>query len=247
MTYRFYAPTASRTGVRVRLPDSEAAHLTHALRLKTGATIQLFDGQGHEFSGSIVTTDRTGTVVETFEPIDPAPEPLVAITLAQALLKGRKFDAVVRDAVMLGVSAVRPLITDHTDVPDAALHSDIACQRWRKIAIASAKQSGRAVVPVIESPISFNRHLTGTGDGLRVILVEPSAGPLPDRLDLLMSRPRPQHAMLTVGPEGGWSENELNRARAEGWEMLTLGSRTLRSDATPIVSVAILLYVWGDL
>lgn len=247
MTHRFYAPNASRTGARVRLPDSEAAHLTHTLRLKTGATIQLFDGEGHEFNGAIVTTDRTGTVVETFEPVDPAPEPRVAITLAQAVLKGRKFDSVVRDAVMLGVSAVRPLITDHTDVPDAALHSDIACQRWRRIAIASAKQSGRAVVPVIESPTSFNRHLIGTRDGLRVILVEPSTGPPSDRLNLLVSRPRPRHAMLTVGPEGGWSENELNRARAEGWEMLTLGSRTLRSDATPIVSVSVLLHVWGEL
>ena len=81
-----------------------------------------------------------------------------------------------------------------------------------------AKQSGRAVVPVIESPIAFDRHLSDTGDGLRVILVEPPAGPACDRLDRLTSGPRPQHAMLTIGPEGGWSEDELSRARAEGWE-----------------------------
>ena len=247
MTHRFYAPTASRTVVRVRLPDGEAAHLTHALRLKAGATIRVFDGRGHEFSGAIVTTDRTGTVVETLEPVDPAPEPRVAITLAQAVLKGRKFDSVVRDAVMLGVSVVRPLITAHTDVPDAALRGDSACERWEKIAVASAKQSGRAVVPVIESPISFDRHLSGAGDGLRVILVEPPARPPCGRLDRLTSRPRPRRAMLTIGPEGGWSEHELTRARAEGWEPLTLGSRTLRADAAPVVSLAVLLYVWGDL
>ena len=247
MTHRFYSPAASRAGVRVRLPDSEAAHLTHALRFKTGATVQLFDGQGHEFIGAIVTTDRTGTVVETLEPVDSAPEPKVAITLAQAVLKGRKFDSVVRDAVMLGVAAVRPLITAHTDLPDAALHSNSAYQRWEKIAIASAKQSGRAVVPAIEAPISFDRHLSDTGDGLRVILVEPPAGPPPDRLDVLTSRPRPRRAMLTIGPEGGWSKDELSRARAKGWEMLTLGSRTLRADAAPVVSVAVLLYVWGEL
>ena len=247
MTHRFFVPAASRAGVRVRLPDSEAAHLTRTLRLRAGATIQVFDGQGHEFSGAIVTTDRTGTVVETLERVDSAPEPRVAITLAQAVLKGRKFDSVVRDAVMLGVSAVRPLITAHTDVADAALRGDSARQRWEKIAVASAKQSGRAVVPVVESPISFDRHLSDSGDGLRVILVEPPAGPACDRLDRLTSGPRPQHAMLTIGPEGGWSEDELSRARAEGWETLTLGSRTLRADVAPVVSVAVLLYIWGEL
>ena len=247
MTHRFYAPTASRTGLRVRLPDSEAVHQTHALRLRAGATVQVFDGRGHEFSGTIVTTDRTGTVVETLAPVDPAPEPQVAITLAQAVLKGRKFDSVVRDAVMLGVSAVRPLITAHTDVPEAALRSGSTRQRWEHIAVASAKQSGRAVVPVIESPMSFERHLGNTGEGLRMILVEPPVGPARDRPDVLTTRPRPRHAVLTIGPEGGWSEEELIRARAEGWEMLTLGSRTLRADAASVVSVGVLLYVWGEL
>jgi 16S rRNA (uracil1498-N3)-methyltransferase len=247
VTHRFYAPKASHTGVRVRLPDSEAAHLTDALRLKAGAAIQVFDGQGHEFRGAIVSTDRTGTVIETLDPVDPASEPQVAITLAQAVLKGRKFDSVIRDAVMLGVSAVRPLITARTDVPEAALRGDSVRQRWEKIAVASAKQSGRAVVPVIESPISFDRHLSETNDGLRVMLIEPPAEPPRDRLALLTSRTRPRQAMLTIGPEGGWSEYELNRARVKGWETLTLGSRTLRADAAPVVAIAVLLYVWGEL
>jgi len=107
---RFYAPTASRTGVRVHLPDSEAAHLTHVLRPKAGATIQIFDGKAHEFIGAIITTDRTDAVVETLEPFDPVPQPRVTITLAPAILKRRKFDSIVRDAVMLGVSALQPLV-----------------------------------------------------------------------------------------------------------------------------------------
>ena len=102
-------------------------------------------------------------------------------------------------------------------------------------------------MPVIETPISFDRHLSETGDDLRVILIEPPAAPPCDGLDLLTSRARPHHAMLTIGPEGGWSEDELSRARAEGWETLTLGSRTLRADAAPVVAIAVLLYVWGEL
>jgi 16S rRNA (uracil1498-N3)-methyltransferase len=247
MTHRFYAPKATHTGMRVSLPDSEAAHLTHALRLKVGATIQVFDGQGREFNGAIISTDRAGTVVKTLDPIDPAPEPKVAITLAQAVLKGRNFDSIIRDAVMLGVSVIQPLLTARTDVPEAALRSDSLRQRWEKIAIASSKQSGRAVVPVIESPISFDRHLSDISNDLRVILVEPPARPPHDRLDLLTSRACPRHATLTIGPEGGWSDDELNRARAKGWETLTLGSRTLRADAAPVVAITVLLYVWEEL
>lgn len=233
--------------MRVHLPASEAAHLTHVLRLKAGATIQVFDGQGHEFIGAIVTTDRTGTVIETLQPFDPVPEPGVAITLAQTILKGRKFDSVVRDAVMLGVSAIQPLITSHTDVPAVAVRGDPARQRWENIAVASAKQSGRAVVPVIETPMSFDRLLSESHDGLRLMLVEPSTGQPSDRVELLTTRPRPQRAMLAIGPEGGWSEDELHQASTEGWEALTLGSRTLRADAAPVVAVAVLLYVWGEL
>jgi len=121
----------------------------------------------------------------------------------QALLKDRKFDAVVRNAVMLGVSAVRPLITAHADVPDAAIRGDSARHRWEIMAVASAKQCGRAVVPVIESQIAIDRHLLDAGEGLRLLLVEPAAGPSCGRLSMLTSRPRPQHATLTIGPEGG--------------------------------------------
>ena len=86
-----------------------------------------------------------------------------------------------------------------------------------------------------------------SNDGLRVMLIEPPAEPPRDRLALLTSRTRPRQAMLTIGPEGGWSEYELNRARVKGWETLTLGSRTLRADAAPVVAIAVLLYVWGEL
>jgi len=247
VAHRFYAPAASQTGLLVRLPDTEGAHLHRVLRLKAGADVRVFDGQGHEFSGTVLTVDRTGVTIETLQPIVPVREPRVAITLAQAVLTGRKFDTVVRDAVMLGVSAVCPLVTAHTDVPDAALHGESARQRWERIAVASAKQSGRAVVPVIGSPISIDRHLSDAAGELNVLLVEPGADPSCSRLDALASRPPPRHATVALGPEGGWSEGELNDARTEGWTLVTLGARTLRADAVPVAAVSLLLYIWGEL
>jgi len=79
------------------------------------------------------------------------------------------------------------------------------------------------------------------------MLVEPSTGLPSDRIDLLTTRPNPQRAMLTIDPEDGWSEDELNQADAEGWGALTLGSLTLRAHTAPVTAIAVLLYVWGEL
>ena len=116
MTNRFYAPEAFEINLRVRLPEHETNHLTKVLHLEVGSTIHVFDGQGHEFRGTLVSTDQKWTFVDTLEPIEPAPEYPVSIILAQALLKGREFDQAIRDATMLGVSAIQPLITSYTDV-----------------------------------------------------------------------------------------------------------------------------------
>ena len=209
--------------------------------------MQVFDGRGHEFSGTVRTVDRSGAIVETLQPVSPVREPRVAITLAQSVLTGRKFDTVVRDAVMLGVTGVRPLVTTHTDIPDAALRGESVRQRWERIAVASAKQSGRAVVPLIESPVPIERHLSEAAGELHVVLVEPGGDHPCSHLDDLASRSPPQDATVTIGPEGGWSESELNVARREGCTLLTLGARTLRADAVPIAAVSLLLYIWGEL
>ena len=247
MNNRFYAPEAKGINLRVRLPEDEATHLTKVLRLEIGSRIHVFDGQGHEFRGKLVRIDHTGTFVDTFEPIEPAPESPVSIILAQALLKGRKFDQVIRDATMLGVSAIQPLITSYTDVPKSTIKRNSTQERWRRISVSSAKQSGRAVVPTIESPISIEQHLAQKPSGSRLMLVEPDAQTSYKRLDSLSTDIVPSQAIITIGPEGGWSNNELAAARKEAWELLTLGSRTLRADAAPVAAIAVFLFLWGDL
>ena len=247
MTNRFYAPEASGINLRVRLPEHEANHLTKVLRLEIGSTIHVFDGQGHEFRGTLVSADHKGTFVNTLEPIEPAPESPVSIILAQALLKGRKFDQVIRDATMLGVSAIQPLITSYTDVSKTIINRSASQGRWQRIAVSSAKQSGRAVVPTVNCPVPIEQYLTQRPSGRRLMLVEPDAQSCYKRLDTLSTEVVPSQAIVTIGPEGGWSNKELATAREETWELLTLGSRTLRADAAPIAAIAVFLFLWGDL
>ena len=244
--HRFFVPDATATHQRLRLPDDEAAHLSRVLRLRAGASIRVFDGHGHEYAARVESTDRGKVLVRTLEPVATAPEPSVAITLAQSVLKGRAFDTVVRDATMLGVAAIQPLVTARTDAPGDAARADALRTRWHRVAVASAKQSGRAVVPVVRPAISLADHLTACNDERHLMLVEPSAARGAATTGLV-SGPPPRTATVTIGPEGGWCDAELERARSCGCDLVTLGRRTLRADAVPVTAVAVLLYVWGDL
>lgn len=248
MSPRFYAPTAENTGDLIDLPADEAGHLTRVLRLKPGAPVRVFNGRGGEFDASVEAIAKGRVGVRLGATREAQPEPRVAITLAQAVLKGDKMDDVVRDAVMMGVAAVQPLVTARTEVSLAALARSRRRARWERIAVSSAKQCGRAIVPSILEPRSFADvvaalgHLTLPGPGL--IFVEPAAANGAQTLGELAAAP-PRETTVVIGPEGGWAAEELERAAAV-CRLVTLGGRTLRADAMAIVALAALYAVWKE-
>jgi len=243
---RFFAPAAGGPGDRILLPVDEAEHLTRVLRLSRGDRVRVFNGHGAEFEAVVDAADREGVHLTIGAPCVPAPEPRVAITLAQAVLKGDKMDDVVRDAVMMGVAAIHPILTVRSEISLASLARGRRRERWERIAVSSAKQCGRAVVP----PIAETRQLTlGDGSfpvvfpGPVFILVEPntSAGVGLGQLDSTV----PSHATLVVGPEGGWTTEEVRAAAAVG-TLVTLGQRTLRADAMALVALSAMFARWGE-
>ena len=244
--HRFYAPDAARSGQTVDLPRGEAHQLVHVLRLRSGAVVRVFDGRGREFTGRVDTAGRSAATVRTLEPLTPPPEPAVRLTLALALLKGRATDTVVRDATMLGAAAIQPLTTAHSrSAPEAA---GAAVERWRSIGISSAKQCGRAVVPAVAPIAPFTGFAAEAGAAaLRILLVEPAVRKPHANVRVLAGRAAPPDATIAVGPEGGWTAAEVDAAAAAGFELLTLGARTLRADAAPAAAIAVLQHIWGDL
>jgi 16S rRNA (uracil1498-N3)-methyltransferase len=241
MPPRFLADSidvASSTG---RLSADEARHLSQVLRLGTGDEIAVFDGAGREFRARVDDVDRNGASVTLLEAIEPAAEPAVRLTLAQAYLKSDKMDDVVRDATMMGVTTIEPLVTEHT-----VRHPGRSQDRWRKIAVSSAKQCGRALVPAVGGGTPFSDWLPADSSAMRLLLVEPSASVEGHPVSTLAGD-RPASASLLVGPEGGWSADEIAAAVRAGCLPITLGRRTLRADAVPIVAIGVLQFVWGDL
>lgn len=245
--HRFFAPALDAGDETVTLPRDEAEHLTRVLRLGVGDTVAVFDGRGHEFLARVSGAVRRDVSVQLISRLEPAAEPAVPLTLVQAVLKGEKMDDVVRDAVMLGAAAVQPIVTVRAEVTVAALIKGARVERWRRVALASVKQSRRAVMPEIRTPLSLETYLAEPAAALRVMLVEPSASLEAEPLSALRGAATPSDAAVLVGPEGGWTDQECAAARARGIRLVTLGQRTLRADAVPIAAISVLQFLWGDL
>lgn len=247
MTPRFYAPALRPESGAIELPPDEAEHLTRVLRLGVGATVRVFDGRGLECRARVVHAARGDVRLEVERRVDAAEEPRVRVTLAQAVVKGDKMDGIIRDAVMLGVAAIQPVLTARTDVPESAFATGTRVERWRRIVIASVKQCGRAVVPELSAPESLDACLRRGHDGLRLMLVEPGTTAGAVTGEALRSMSPIGSAQVLVGPEGGWTPAEVSMAQEAGCQLLTLGTRTLRADATPLIALGVLQYLWGDL
>jgi len=235
-------------GDLVALPPDETEHLTRVLRLGAGSHVRVFSGRGAEFDAVVEEVGKDVVRVRLGLPHDPAREARLSVTLAQAVLKGDKMDDVVRDAVMIGVSVIRPIITTRTEITASTLEKAHRRDRWERIAIASAKQCGRAVVPAIHEPVSvevLTQTLLGEWlDGPALLLVEPGAYKSTIAFNELEVE-APRAATLVVGPEGGWTLEEIETA-SSACRLVTMGERTLRADAMGLVAVAALFARWKE-
>ena len=252
---RFYAPPAafSPDEKSVTLSAEETRHARDILRLQSGAEIFVFDGAGREFHCTVQTINRDATELSVTAEVEPArPESPLNLTLAIALLKGEKFDLVIQKATELGVKRIVPLDTERADVrlrDNEGTNKRVA--RWRRIALEAAKQTGRAYIPEIAAPLTLNQLLAAVDDEelstnvTRLMFSERGGRSLAEAMNNFAGRPLGMVAV--VGPEGGWSDEELELAHEAGWEIVTLGGRTLRAETAGIIVVALLQHRFGDL
>lgn len=242
---RFFAPPGAFTRESVRLDVDEARYLREVLRLKVGDQVYVFNGRGQEFQCTVEEARRDSSLLKVVSEIEPArPESPLQLTLAVALLKGEKFDLVVQKATELGVTAITPVTTKLADIrlrdqSDARKRMT----RWQRIALEAAKQSGRTIVPEVGEPVAFGQCVINTpASSVRLMFSER------DGESLLSTINRPAEAVTAlVGSEGGWSDEEINAARDAGWDVITLGGRTLRAETAAIAVAVLLQHLLGDL
>jgi len=243
MLPRFYLPSLDAAMGNAALPAEEGNHLTRVMRLGVGDEVAVFDGRGHEFRARVTSAARGSVKVQLIEPLAAVAEARVPLTLVQAVLKGVRMDAVIRDATMVGVAAIEPIVTARTIARVPRTEND----RWHRIGVASAKQCRRAVVPSIAVPRSFDEWLASSAHGLRLMLVEPSAADAETCSLRVLENHAAGSLALIVGPEGGWTPDERERAEQAGCIPATLGSLTLRADAVAVVALSVARFALRDL
>lgn len=223
-----------REGVAV-IEGEELAHLSRVLRLRPGDEVAVFDGRGTGFRGVLESVGGTRAVVRLGEPEDPRVEPGMRITLLMGIPHGDRMDWIVEKATEIGAARIVPVVSERSVVrPRNGSWGRL--DRWRRIALAAAKQSGRLVVPEVTEPESFEDVIGRSHDafGSRFIL-HPFADPV------VWREPRAGEAAIFVGPEGGWSEPEVGRAIEAGFLAIGLGPRILRCDTAATVALALIL------
>jgi 16S rRNA (uracil1498-N3)-methyltransferase len=244
---RFFVPPAQWEAQRAAwIAGPDARHLTRVLRLGLGAEVLLLDGTGRMFRAEIREADRERVWVVVTGTVEAPPDPGLRVTLVQAVAKGERMDAVMRQATEVGVARIIPVISERVVVRLTSEKADRRRERWQRIATEAAEQCRRPQVPEVSPVIDFNEALDLVPAGTpalffwegerRVVLKE-----------VLRSRPPAEEVFLFIGPEGGFAKQEVAQAAACGAIAVSLGPRLLRTDTAGVVAVALVFYEWGDL
>jgi 16S rRNA (uracil1498-N3)-methyltransferase len=239
---RIYTPEALRTGITQTLPESAAVHVTRVLRLAAGDPITLFDGSGMDYDAILRIVARTGVSVEVGTGRRVDRESPLAITLLQGVSRGLRMDTVMQKATELGVTAVRPVLAERSVIRLDPGRSQARRSHWERIVISACEQCGRSIVPDVRSACSLDEALAGLETGTIGLTLDPQGE---GQLGPLLGTSK--RVALAIGPEGGFSENEIRMLTQAGFRGLRLGPRILRTETAPLAALAILQYARGDL
>lgn len=228
MSQRFFVEMPIGNATSARLTGDEAHHLGKVMRAAVDSEITLFDGSGWEFVARIVSIAKTTVDLEIIDGNEVDRERDQSLTMAVALPKGDRQKFLVEKLVELGVTRLIPLNTDR----GVAEATPAALARLRRQVIEASKQCGRNKLMGISEPVDIARLIKQPAQGRRM-LAHPSGKPLGKSLDAVPT-------LVAVGPEGGFTEQEVALAQAESWEIVSLGPRILRVETAALALAAML-------
>jgi len=241
--HRFFVPEQGFQGQIVLLSGADARQIRKVLRLKPGDLIEVLNGEGSSFLAILERVSQAevrGRLLKTGEDRD---ESHLSITLAQVLPRLTKMDLIVQKATELGVSRIIPLLAERAHFRGEV--AEFRVNRWRRIAKESAEQCGRKAIPPIDLPQNLLSFLNQDIPGEKILFWE---GETKRRLrEVLRANFTPSNYTLLVGPEGGFSPQEVERATGKGYIPVSLGKRILRAESVALVALALLQYERGDL
>ncbi|HEX7713138.1 MAG TPA: 16S rRNA (uracil(1498)-N(3))-methyltransferase [Bacillota bacterium] len=249
---RFFIPSSQIEGNRVFLRGADRHHLLTVLREGPGAEIMVLNGRGEEFQAKITAISPDAVEAEICRRSERVVEPRLRINLAQSLPKADKFEWIIQKNTEVGVARFQPVLSERSNIRLDRDTTAKKMERWRRIIQEAAEQSGRAVLPELEPIRSWDRFLEELRPGLILI---PWEGEQTRSLREILSRKQPAdgaaawpgEVTVIIGPEGGFSLDEVAEAQSRGAIPVTLGPRILRTETAGLVVAAALLYHFDDL
>jgi 16S rRNA (uracil1498-N3)-methyltransferase len=240
-------------GNSVELARDTASHLAKVLRARSGDELVLFNGDGREFTASIesVRGSRVSASIDAARPVDR--ESPLKVTLLQCVPRGDRMDFVVQKATELGVERIVPVLSQRSVVRLDAAQAASKQAHWRAVAVSACEQCGRNRLPTVEAPLPLLNYLgamapPGTSGALRLLL-EPE-GTVPESsarsIDVTAGTPITR-AEIAIGPEGGFSPEELDAFHLTAFARLGLGPRVLRTETAAIAAIVMLQTRFGDM
>jgi 16S rRNA (uracil1498-N3)-methyltransferase len=248
--HRLFLPPEELTSDEVVITGDNARHLVLVLRIEAGEPIEILDGNGHKYTCTVNNVHKKEVVVRILNKENYSVESPVAVTLAQGIAKGGKMDLIIQKSTELGVSAVIPVITERSQVRNTK-----KLERWKKIAASASQQSGRDKIPEIFEPVELKQLLTPPDhplikgwnkEGLLKLILSESYKEQ-NLKKILKAEKDINQVLLLIGPEGGFSKEEITSAIKNGFVEVSLGPRILRTETAPIAIISIIQYELGDM
>ncbi len=244
---RFFLDSKSLRSKSPAITGSDVRHIRTVLRLKPGDEIHLFDGKGIEYRAQITGSTPQKISLSVLDRYRSNSESSVEITCGQAFLKARKMDGIVRQLTELGAFSFIPFLAERSVSRPEPRRMAEKVKRWEMIAQEAIKQCGRTQTPHIAPVASFKDLVRSHADyDLKVICHDYMHGHASHRL-LPQSTRAVRRMLALIGPEGGFTEEEVKLAIESKFVCFSLGPRTLKSDTATVAAVAILQHTFGDL
>jgi 16S rRNA (uracil1498-N3)-methyltransferase len=240
----FFVPRANVSGDTAVLYGTEAGHMLRSLRLSVGDSFHAFDEEGNRYRMRILEATSLSLRAEVLETFPPEPPPPVAVTLLVGLPKADKMDFILEKATELGVSRVVPFRSSRTIPRVEPADAKKRLLRWERVALAAAKQCGSGRVPEVTGVVPYAAALRdAAGHDGRVIFYEGEGSFTLKKV--LGGMPSVRTVALIVGPEGGFSPDEVREAISAGCACAGLGSRILRVETAALAVLAMVMYHFG--